>query len=684
MGDLDRASDANNLQRAWRWIKSNPEATYKSYCRSLYTAYAVADEAALDDLRDRLRRGVYEPSHATKVYFPKASGILRPYSILTVEDQIVYQSLVNVVAERLQRRVRKRYFKEVFGHLYGGKTSPFFYRKWSDGYAKLNEACRKAFDDGYVYGASFDLTACYDSIDYGVLRHFLREIGCDDEFNTKLTDFLSRWTATNHRIYHNHGIPQGPLASGLLSEVVLRHFDDHRGSTRQVRYVRYVDDIRLYAKSSDALRRMLIRLDTLSKDIGLFPQSSKVHIHKIKDIEDELKSLSNPPEPVLKPKVVNQKRLRKRINDLSPRFKVEDATRFKYMLACAEPSSKLNDRMWRIYENHPEMYGNILRYFGRYSRLPRKVADRLLKEIESKPLYHAVHAEMVATADGRLDDARQAKLERIVKKQWTPKTLSPDLQVALGRIAIRHGLLTFAQTRYAVMSLADWWTRSQLIATLTPDFIGEPSVETLLNESMRHDEEDDVCMLAADTADTLCVKVRPPSRELNRRAAIVAREYGHIRKASGRVCGIDHAMTNLLGRTVSGINWKKLFGRRYKHAERQAVSCRAFADTNITAFVPALDVFNDLLLDGLYRVDTSLGTYHLGKIGSVMSSTRLQSDYPLIFALAKTIHDKRLESALAHPIVRTTGKPTGRIRYSYLKTAKNLLRAACAEIRSHL
>jgi hypothetical protein len=683
VGDLQRAAEPGNLSRAWRWIKSNPEATYKSYCRNLYTAYAVADEVALADLRDRLRRGVYEPSHATKIYFPKSSGILRPYSILTVEDQIVYQSMVNIIAERLHRRVKGRYLNEVFGHLYGGKTSAFFYRRWTNGYAKLNEACRKAFNDGHVHGASFDLTACYDSLDHGVLRHFLRQLGCDEEFNLRLTDFLSRWTATNHRIYHNHGIPQGPLASGLLSEVVLRHFDEHRGSARQVRYVRYVDDIRLFAKSSDSLRRMLVRLDTLSKDIGLFPQSSKVHIHRIKDIEDELKSLSNPPEPVLKAKVVNQERLRSRIVELSPHFRVEESTRFKYMLACAEPSSKLNDRMWRIYENQPEFYGNILRYFQRYARLPQKVADRLLKEIDSTPLYHAVHAEMLATAEGRLDEHSQTRLDRIAKKQWTPKTLTPELQVALGRIAIRRGLLTYAQTKYAVQSLPDWWARSQLFCELTPEFIGEPSVESLLNFSMRNDEEDDVCMMAAHAVEQLGVKVQPPARELNRRAAVVAREYGHISRASERVCGIEHTMVHLLGKTLTGINWRSFFGSRYRHAERQAVSCRALADTNVTAFVPALDVFIDLLLDSLYRRDTSLGGYTLGHIGSVLGSTRLQSSYPSIFVLANTIHAKRLESELAHPVVRKTGKPTGRINYSFLTIAKVLLRAACLEIKVH-
>lgn len=681
MDDLTCAYEIKNIRRAWRWIKSNPDATYKNYCRSLYTSYAIADEDALDDLRDRLKRRIYEPSHATKIYFPKGSGILRPYSILTVEDQIVYQSLINVVAEKLIKRMENKYFKEVFGHLYAGKKSAFFYRKWTSGYKKLNEACRKAFNDGFVYGASFDLTACYDSLDHGVLRHFLSKIGCDEEFSHHLTDCLSRWTATNHRIYHHHGIPQGPLASGLLSEVVLRHFDIQRGSTRQVRYLRYVDDIRLYANSSDALRRMLVKLDMLSKDIGLFPQSSKIHIHRIKNIETEIKSLSNPPELVLKPSIVNQKRLYKRLVELSPRYRVNDVTRFKYMLASAEPCFKLNERVWRIYENHPELYGNIMRYFQRYSRLPKKVSNRLLSEIDKSPLYNAIHTEMLSTVDGRLDELSQKKLDRIIKKQWKPKLLTPDLQVAIGRIGIANGLFTYAQIRYALRSLQDWWARSQLVRELTDEYIGKPSVEFLINDRMKHDVDGDVCMMAAHVLDELDAEVIKPYRTLNRRAALIARKFGRIRRASGRICGIENALNHLMTQEVNDVKWKDFFKNRYKHAERQIISCRALADTNITAFVPALDVFNDLLLNALYKKDVSLGSYTLGKIGSVLNSTRLKFNYPSTFELAKVIHEKRLESELAHPIVRKTGKPTGRIKYSFLRKAKNLIYASCTELK---
>ena len=203
------------------------------------------------------------------------SGIVRPYTLLTVEDQIVYQAMVNVVAEKLFPHVRARYLTEAFGHLYAGKSSIWFYRKWSDGYAAFNKTARQAFNSGLKFTASFDLTAYYDSLDHGVLRHFLSVIGCDQEFSLALTEHLSVWTATERRVYHNHGIPQGPLGSGLLSEVVLQHFDSNYGSPKRVRYLRYVDDIRLFAASQRELREMIVNLDLLSKDVGLFPQSSK-------------------------------------------------------------------------------------------------------------------------------------------------------------------------------------------------------------------------------------------------------------------------------------------------------------------------------------------------------------------------------------------------------------------------
>jgi len=82
MAALDQLRNIDNLKRAWRWIQSNADASYKSYFRSLYQNYAVAEDALLADLASRLKRGIYEPDVATKLFFPKASGVLRVYRFL--------------------------------------------------------------------------------------------------------------------------------------------------------------------------------------------------------------------------------------------------------------------------------------------------------------------------------------------------------------------------------------------------------------------------------------------------------------------------------------------------------------------------------------------------------------------------------------------------------------------------
>ena len=141
--------------------------------------------------------------------------------------------------------------------------------------------------------------------------------------------------------------------------MVLSHFDELKIGGIEFRYFRYVDDIRLFAKKEHDLRRLLVSLDLLSKDVGLFPQSGKIGIHRITSIEAELKTISNPIEPVLSSKVVDQKKLLVRLVELSPRCRVTNATRFKWLLAHATPSARLTERLWRVPENHPEYYRSV-------------------------------------------------------------------------------------------------------------------------------------------------------------------------------------------------------------------------------------------------------------------------------------------------------------------------------------
>ncbi len=681
MAALDQLRHPDNLRLAWRWLRSNPDACYKSYFRPLYQHFAVAEEALLNDLADRLRRGIYEPEPACKLFFPKASGILRPYSLLTVEDQIVYQAAVNLIAEKLFPRVRHRYFKQVFGHLYAGKTSMWFYRRWSDGYKAFNDATRQAFDDGLVYTASFDLTACYDSIDHGVLCHFLRKLGFDPDFCKRISEWLERWTATDKGILHHHGIPQGPLSSGLLSEIVLSHFDDLKMKGVDFRYFRYVDDIRLFASDEHRLRRLLVALDLLSKDIGLFPQSGKISIHRVSDIEKELKSISNPPEAAIKRRFVDQKRLFNRIKELTPRYRISDPTRFKYLLAHANPSANLTARLWRVLANHPEIYRSVCNYLRRYPKFPRVAAQEVVGVVKGNALYQSVRAEFVDAVNGRLPKIQDAAVAKYLRRFWVPRSMHPDSQVAIGGYLIRAGKLSPGQIAYACRAAPSWWTRAMLIETASPDVLGEAVLKNIVDAGVR--DIGKTPALASGWKGFQSSYVPPGERRgWNKAAALLLREVGLIRRSTATHCGITHSFAKLDPR-IPPLNWRRLFGARYSQAERQAVETVAASGVNITNFVNLLDVFNDLLLDAVFLADGTVGGYTLGNIGGALSAhSRFAVKFPVVFVLANEVHDRRYESMASHPLIKRSGTPTKKINYQFLTKAKRLLIAAANELRS--
>lgn len=681
MTSLKDAWRIENLNRSWRWIRSNSDAGFKSHFREIYSAYATADTALLSHLKDRLDRGLFQASDSCKLFLPKPSGILRPYTLLSVEDQIVYQAMANVIAERLLPHVSSRYNKQVFGHQYAGKSSIWFYRKWTTGYKAFNRATENAFNDGYVWAASFDLTAFYDSIDHGVLRHMLSEIGLDPDFCSVFTALLNKWTATRTQIYHNHGIPQGPLSSGIVSESVLRHFDANFKPRFDVRYFRYVDDIRLFAKSEDHLRYALVQLDHLSKDVGLFPQSSKIDIHKVTDIRQELKSLSVPPEPALTGPVPDQAKIRTRIAQLAPRengYRVTDVTRFKFLLSRAAPSLRILDRLWRVFESSPHFYLQLSSYLQKFDTLPDLHGDKLLKAINEQDLYPAVRASLIKAADGRLPLSRQKRLRSLLKPLWQPRICSPDLSSTLWRALHRINHLTQAQADYALHRAHSDWLRMSLHFGMPWLSIADVRRDRLLNQSIRGADADSA-IAAAWLIALLDAEIKRPIRDVNPLAKIILRENGKLKRADTKVCGIRLAVNEMTGVNV-GVNWRKLFGRSYSQAESKIVACKAYFKTNPTAWVNMLDVFNDLMLEVLFQRDGTIGARNLGNFGGVVNNTRFKAKYPKTHEYCVLIHEKRLESELSHAVVKSTNAPTTRIPFKWLRIGKLALLAATKEL----
>jgi hypothetical protein len=117
----------------------------------------------------------------------------------------------------------------------------------------------------------------------------------------------------DENITRGHGIPQGPLTSNLLAECFLHSLDNQMISLPNIRYLRYVGDIKIFAQDEKPLQSALVTLDLISKRLGLVPQPTKQRILEINHIGDFLRTdPSRLPDEPLMPILSHQPALRQR------------------------------------------------------------------------------------------------------------------------------------------------------------------------------------------------------------------------------------------------------------------------------------------------------------------------------------------------------------------------------------
>lgn len=243
----------------------------------------------------------------------------------------------------------------------------------------------------------------------------------------------------------------------------------------------------------------------------------------------------------------------------------------------------------------------------------------------------------------------------------------------------RTGDLSGNEIAYACRNATSWWTRAYFVNELSADHVSGAALRLIYDVGMT-DSVSDVANAAAWNSFLCDHKPRPIQLGWNRSGTILLREVGVIKRKQPALCGISASFTKLDKRIVQK-NWKKFFGAKYSQAEKQAVEIAALSGTNITAFVNTLDVFDELLLDALFKKDTSIGIYTLGKIGSVLhtSTSKFKRKYPATHALAQGIRDAR-SNMYSHPLIKATSKPTKKISFKFLPKARKLLFFSISEL----
>jgi hypothetical protein len=275
-----------------------------------------------------------------------------------------------------------------------------------------------------------------------------------------------------------------------------------------------------------------------------------------------------------------------------------------------------------------------------------------------------------------------SKAKSIFKGMWKPRVSNPDLTAALGRWLIAERHFTDPQLEYALTRIKTAWCRAQLFLELSPTLWPLAQLSRLANAGVR-DTSDDVAICAAQLAGRHSIAISRPFNRINRAARRILQEFGLVRRMAGQTCGISISLERIL-RVSTKVNWRKLFGAHYRDAERQIVESRGYIETNPSAWVNSLDVFNDYLVWAVFQRDGTIGKYTLGRIGSVLTPTsRLAKNYPELFYYVREVHNLRYKSSLSHPLILSSGKATGRIPYSSVRRSRSWMRKAIRELSIH-
>lgn len=229
----------DNMREAWRSVRANDGAAGVDGKDIAQTALHLKQHWPRIALQ--IRRGQYRPGAIREVQIPKPDGGTRTLGIPNVQDRLIQQALLQVLQERFDA--------EMSPHSYG-------YRPGRNAQQAVL-AAQAMVRQGRRWVVDIDLKDFFNQIDHDIL---LREIG-EEVIDRRLRRLIALYLraptrdAQGQQRKRRKGVPQGAPLSPLLSNIYLDLLDKEL-ERRGVSFVRYADDIAIYAGSQQAAERI--------------------------------------------------------------------------------------------------------------------------------------------------------------------------------------------------------------------------------------------------------------------------------------------------------------------------------------------------------------------------------------------------------------------------------------------
>jgi len=306
--------DINILRRGWHLARSDSRNDF-IYDSFRYSDFAFNLEDNLRSISSSLKRKQYYPKPLLTIDIPKSTLSVRPGSVISIEDRIVLFSIIDLISVKLDKKLpenvysyrlkKKKDSKSLFRDIEILKF-PFLKRKtiqkhisliepWYGQWPKFSEKTIYTFEkEGYKYLTVSDIAAYFENINISILRdHILIEnIPGEQKTINLLCSLLEYWTwPTMHGLTIRRGIPQGSDTSCFLGNIYLLPLDkefEKFSKKKDVKYYRYMDDVKIFSKQKDVAREVLFVMNNVLRKLHLNIQGGKTAILEEEDIRKEL------------------------------------------------------------------------------------------------------------------------------------------------------------------------------------------------------------------------------------------------------------------------------------------------------------------------------------------------------------------------------------------------------------
>lgn len=240
---LETVLSSENMREAWRSVKANDGAPgvdgldAKATLEHLRTHWG--------GIRAKLLAGEYKPGAVRAVDIPKASGGTRRLGIPNVQDRLIQQAI--------HRTLSPLWEAEFSGHSHG-------FRPGRSAHDAIREA-QGYIREGKVWIINIDLKGFFDEVSHDILMRLVALKVRDKRLLRLIGRYLraAMQFPDRSREKRTKGTPQGGPLSPLLANIYLDPLDKEM-EARGLSFVRYADDIAVFASSERSAARILKRL----------------------------------------------------------------------------------------------------------------------------------------------------------------------------------------------------------------------------------------------------------------------------------------------------------------------------------------------------------------------------------------------------------------------------------------